>query len=481
MNFVLGRFFEDHQQTRQACAAVRRGKVKNLESRVRGKGSHALVAANTEVMMFKAVTKGIFFCLVLGAFGGVRAQEVLDRIVAVVDDKIILQSELVQFTTQTAFQLGLNPQRDVEKFNLLREQALQNLINQKVMLTKAQEDSVTVDQRQIDQELDDRMKAIVQQLGSEQKAEEYFGQPMRKIRRTFRTDIEEQLLVRNLQQKKVRELKVSRREVEQFYNTYRDSLPMVEASVKLSHILFNIQASEEAVSVAREKLESIQERIRAGEDFAKLAGEFSEDPGSSKRGGELGLIQRGDFVREFEETAFALEPNQVSEIVRTQFGFHIIKLIERRGEKVNVRHILIRVPTVAGDEERTRATAEQVRADILANNITFAEAAKKYSSDQTTSEKGGDLGWFETGQLQVEAFREAARTLQPGEISAPLKTEFGFHLVRLNEKREARRLTLAEDWDRLHEMALNHKAEDELRRWVESLKQQMYVRVVEGS
>ncbi len=429
--------------------------------------------------MLKAVMQGIFACLLF--CGRSDAQEIVDRIVAVVDDKIILQSELVQFTTQTAFQLGLNPQREPEKFNALRAQALQNLINQKVMLTQAQEDSITVDERQIEQVLEERMKAIVQQLGSEQKAEEYFGLPLRKIRKQFRDDIEEQLMVRNLQQKKMRELKVSRREVEQFYQTYQDSLPMVEASVKLSHVLFNIQAGDEAVQAAREKIESVQKRIREGEDFAKLAGEFSEDPGSAKRGGELGLIQRGDFVREFEEAAFALEPDQVSEIVRTQFGFHIIKLIERRGEKINVRHVLIRVPTVASDEQRTREQAAAIRADIVAGKITFEDAAKKYSNDQTTNEKGGDLGWFEATQLQVEAFREAARTLQPGEISEPLKTEFGYHLVRLNEKREARKLSLTEDADRLHEMALNHKAEEQLRRWVESLKQQMYVRVAEGS
>ena len=431
--------------------------------------------------MSQAVIKGIFACVCLALYGRAAAQEVLDRIVAVVDDKIILQSELVQFTTQTAFQLGLNPQRDPEKFEELRLQALQNLVNQKVMLTKAQEDSITVDERQIEQVLDERMKAIVQQLGSEQKAEEYFGQPLRKIRKLFRTDIEEQLMVRNLQQKKMRDLKVSRREVEQFYQTYKDSLPMLHASVRLSHVLLNIQASDEAVQVAREKITSIQKRIQEGEDFALLAGQYSEDPGSSKRGGELGFIQRGDFVREFEEAAFALEPNQVSEIVRTQFGFHIIKLLERRGEKINVRHILIRVPTVAGDEQRTRERAGQIRDDILAGNLSFAEAAKQYSNDQTTNEKGGDLGWFEADQLQIAAFREAARTLALGEISEPLKTEFGFHIVRLEEKREARKLTLEEDWDRLQELALNHKAEGEFRQWVEGLKRQIYVRVVEES
>jgi peptidyl-prolyl cis-trans isomerase SurA len=405
------------------------------------------------------------------------AQEVLDRIVAVVDDKIILQSELDQFGYQMAFQLGINPQRDVEKFQALKQEALNNLVNQKVMLTKAQEDSIVVDDRQVDQLLDERIKSMVDQLGSEEKVEEYFGQPLRKIRRTFRSDIADALMVRTLQQKKMRELKVSRREVEQFYQAYKDSLPTIKASVKLSHVLFNVQPGEVAANAAREKLDGLLKRIRGGEDFAKLAGEFSEDPGSMKRGGELGFIQRGDFVREFEEVAFSLKPGEISEIVQTQFGFHLIQLIDRRGEKINVRHILLRVTTTAEDEERVREEAASVLAEIKSGKVKFEDAAKQYSTDKTTNEKGGDLGWFELEQLQVAAFREVARTLQPGEISEPLKTEFGFHLVRLDERREPRQYTLAEDWAQIEEMAMQHKGETEMRAWVESLKKKMYVRI----
>ncbi len=405
------------------------------------------------------------------------AQEVLDRIVAVVDDKIILQSELNQFSYQTAFQLGIDPRRDKEKFAALEKEALNNLVNQKVMLTKAQEDSITVDDRQVDQLLDERIKSMVDQLGSEEKVEEYFGQSLRKIRRTFRTDIADALMVRTLQQKKMRELKVSRREVEQFYQAYKDSLPTIKASAKLSHILLNVQPGEVAANAAREKLEGLLKRIRGGEDFAKLAGEYSQDPGSMKRGGELGFIQRGDFVREFEEVAFALKPGEISDIVQTQFGFHILQLIDRRGEKINVRHILLRVATTAEDEARVRAKADSLLTDIKSGKIKFEDAAKQYSTDKTTNEKGGDLGWFELDQLQVAAFREAARTLSPGEISEPLKTEFGFHLVRLDERREPRKYTLTEDWAQIEEMAMQHKGETEMRAWVESLKKKMYVRI----
>jgi len=430
--------------------------------------------------MFRRVSTVVLLLLLLATQHS-PAQEVLDRIVAVVDDKIILQSELSQYAYQLAIQLGLDPRREPAKFAALQKNALASLVDQKVLLTKAQEDSVVVDERQVDQLLEDRIKNITQQLGSEEKVEEYFGQPMRKIRRTLRRDISEGLLVRNLQQQRYRDIKISRREVENFYQTMKDSLPGIKESVKLSHILMNIQAGDEAVAAAREKAEGLLKRIRAGENFAQLAGQYSEDPGSSKRGGELGFIQRGDFVREFEETAFALQPGEISGLVQSQFGFHIIQMIDRRGEKINVRHILIRVAMSTDDESRTRAKLQSLREELAAGKITFEEAARQYSNDLTTNEKDGDLGWFEIDQLQVPEFAQASKSLKPGEISEPIKTQFGYHLVRLDARREPRQFNLKEDWEQIQDMALNYKAEHEFRKWVEEYKKELYIKITDES
>ncbi len=410
-----------------------------------------------------------------------QAQEVLDRIVATVDDKIILQSELSQYAYQLAIQMGIDPRRDAAKFEALRANALESLVDQKAMLVKAAEDSIVVDERQVDQVLDDRIKAMTQQLGSEEKVEEYFGQPMRKIRRTLRRDISEGMLVRTLQQKKFREVKISRREVEQFYHAMKDSLPGIKESVRLSHILLNIQAGDEATKAARAKAEELLTRIRAGENFAELAGKYSEDPGSQKRGGELGFIQRGDFVREFEEAAFALQPGEISGLVQSQFGIHIIQMIDRRGEKINVRHILIRVAMSAGDENRTAERLKNLREEIVSGKIKFEDAAKQHSNDLTTNEKGGDLGWFEIDQLQVPEFVGVAKSLKPGEISQPIKTQFGYHIVRLDERREPRDFNLKEDWDQIEDMALNFKAEQEFRKWVDALKKDLYIKIADQS
>ncbi len=419
----------------------------------------------------------IIFSLIALLSSARAQQQVLDQIAAVVDDNIILASELEQYTRQLAIQLGINQEKDPEKFQALRKNTLSNLVVQKVLLTKAKEDSVTVDDRVVDQNLEEQIKRMVESLGSEEKLEEYFGQPLRKIRRTLRQEIADRALVESLQSRKVREIRISRREVEEFYKTQKDSLPALNAAVRLSHILFLVEAGESAQRSAKALIDSLLSLARSGQDFAELAKQFSEDPGSASRGGELGLIERGDFVKEFEEAAFALKPNEISEVVKTQFGFHIVQLIERRGEKINARHILARLSTTADDDSAAYRTAQQCRDDILSGKYSFAEAARKFSQDKTTQDAGGDLGWFEADQLEIPAFRQAAQTLAVGEMTKPVKTQFGYHLVRLDEKRESRALSLEHDYDQIQEMALYSKRQREFAAWVENLKKQLYIRV----
>jgi peptidyl-prolyl cis-trans isomerase SurA len=419
----------------------------------------------------------IIFSLIAGLSSARAQQQVIDQIAAVVDDNIILASELEQYTRQLAIQLGINQEKEPEKFQTLRKNTLSNLVVQKVLLTKAKEDSVTVDDRVVDQNLEEQIKRMVESLGSEEKLEEYFGQPLRKIRRTLRQEIADRALVESLQSRKMREIRISRREIDEFYKAQKDSLPALNAAVKLSHILFLVEAGENAQRAAKARIDSLLSLARSGEDFAELAKQFSEDPGSASRGGELGLIERGDFVKEFEEAAFALKPNEISDVVKTQFGFHIIQLIERRGEKINARHILARLSTTANDDSAAYRTARQCRDDILSGKYSFVEAARKFSQDKTTQDAGGDLGWFEADQLEIPAFRQAAQTLAVSEMTKPVKTQFGYHLVRLDERRESRALSLEQDFDQIQEMALYSKRQREFAAWVENLKKQLYVRV----
>lgn len=408
-------------------------------------------------------------------------QEVLDKIIAIVGENIILQSELYQYSYSLALQLGIDPQKEPDKLRQLQDETLENLIVQKVLLEKARQDSIEVSDRHVDVALDDRINQMIQQLGSEEKVEKYFGMSLRQIRREFRDDIREGLLVEAIQNKKNQEVQISRREVEEFYRAHRDSLPELKESVKLSHILMSVEPSAAAVAAARQKIEELKSRLDKGEDFVELARQFSEDPGSASKGGDLGLMQRGDLVKEFEEVAFALNPGEISDIVRTRFGFHIIQLIKRVGDKINPRHILVRLDTSPEDAKVTVERMNELRSEILAGKLTFAEAAQKYSKDEQTASKGGDLGWFQIDQFQIPAFKTAVANLNVGEISEPVNTRFGYHLIRLDDRREARKLDLKSDWQQIEQWALNLKRQQQFQKWVSEVKKEIYIEIKKSS
>ncbi|MCR4440171.1 MAG: peptidylprolyl isomerase [bacterium] len=416
--------------------------------------------------------------IVLVAAHAALAQEVLDRVVAVVDDKPILESEVSQGAFFLAMQLRIDPNREPERFKELQRLTLETLVTQQILLEKAEEDTVVADAKRVEAFLEQQMQSIIQQLGSQEKVEEYFGMPMRKIRRQYEEEIRKNLTVQQLRETKFGNVKVSRREVEQFYAAHKDSLPGVKEAVEISHILVEVRPGEEARQNALRRMEEVKRRLAAGEDFAQVAREMSDDPGSAQRGGDLGFMQRGDFVREFEEVAFSLEPGQRSEVVETQFGFHLIELLDRRGEKVRVRHILIALGTTKEDE---KAAAERIK-DVyrqLREGGDFAALAKELSDDETTAQQGGHLGWFELDQLRETApeFVVALRGLAPGQITEPFRTKYGFHILKLLDRRQPRVLTLETDWDTIEQMALNDKKQREFEKWVAELRAEMYVEV----
>jgi len=334
-----------------------------------------------------------------------------------------------------------------------------------------------VSDRQIESVLGDQIQQMVRQLGSEKRVEEYFGSSLTKVKRDFRKEVEERLLVQRLRETKNMEIQISRREVESFYSSYQDSLPELKESVKLQHILVNVEASESALGTARDKAEKVLKRLRSGEDFEALAREFSEDPGSASRGGNLGTLQRGDLVREYEAVAFDLEPGQISEVVQSQFGLHIIQLLEKTGEKINTRHILFRVDTSQDDEIETQKRLLTLKDRILANELTFTEAAKEYSKDEQTKSKGGDLGWFQVDEFQIKAFEEGIKGLKPGDISPPIKTQFGYHLIKLVERRDARQLSITEDWEQIENWALEFKRRQEFEKYVANVREDVYIEI----
>jgi len=419
---------------------------------------------------------GLFFILIIAiTICDLFSQQVIDKIVAIVDDDVILQSELLQYSLNLAFQYKIDPRYERDKFEDLQKQVLENMINQKILLSKAEEDTIEVNDREVDNVLDSQIERMVQQIGSIEKLEEYMGMPLRKIRRDFREDVQDNLKVESLKTQKMRKVQISRREVEHFYSTLKDSLPEIKETVDISHILVEIKPGENAEIEAKKRIIEIKEKLRVGADFIDLAKKYSEDPGSKLRGGELGFFNRGEFVREFEEVAFALQPGEISDIVKSEHGFHIIQMIERLGEKINVRHILIRLAATSEDAEMSEKKIYEIRKLLDDKDVDFQEIAKKYSDDRTTKDQGGNLGKFIIDELQEPEFKKIVEKLAPGEISQPFKTRFGWHILKLNNFQEARDLSLDKDWEQIEKWALSIKQQKEIDKWLIELKKLTYI------
>jgi len=405
--------------------------------------------------------------------------EILDGVAAVIGDKVILRSEWMQAAHGLALQAGLNPASQPEEFKKFRVEVLKNLINNKVLLIKAEEDTVKIEEQQITARLDERINEMIAQLGSREKVEEYFGMSIQKIKKNNRDEIRDQLTIQQVQQEKMSKVQVSRRDVEQFYASMKDSLPRRPAQVRLRHLLKEIKAGQSARTIAEAKMRRIQGRLAEGADFGELAKEESEDPGTASKGGLLGWVDKGMLFESFDNAAFALEPGQVSGVVETALGLHLIQMFAKEGNRANLRHILVRIGLSEQDEKEVSNEISRLRERIVSGE-DFGELAKQFSDDKESKENGGDLqDWFAVETFQIPEFRVVADTLQPGEISLPFKTQFGFHLVKLEARRPASAISLEDDWEQIKNYALQMKQQKAMTGWIEDLMRSVYVRIAD--
>ncbi|HRT00227.1 MAG TPA: peptidylprolyl isomerase, partial [Bacteroidales bacterium] len=261
---------------------------------------------------------------------------VIDQIVAKVGNEIILKSDIENQYYQVLAQ-GYVEEED------LRCEVLEELLFQKLLYLQAKADSIQVTDREVESELDRRLSIFITQYGSEEKLEEYFGKSISEIKSDFRELIREQMMTQKVQQKLTSDIKVSPSDVRMFYESLpKDELPVIQGYYEFSEIVIVPKITKEEKEKTIEKLNNIRERIIQGESFATMAILYSEDPGSASKGGELGFVSRTDLVPEFSSVAFNLtSTDDVSRVVETEYGFHIIQLIERKGNLMNFRHILI--------------------------------------------------------------------------------------------------------------------------------------------
>ena len=399
-------------------------------------------------------------------------QNVVDRIVAVVDKEIITESDIHERITYAALQNRLDP-----KSPDLRHQVMENLIAEKLMLAQAILDSVAVTEDEVTRSLDQQFQNFVKQAGSEQALEKVYGKPVSRMKREFRPEMRKQLLIQKLRQQREANLSVSRREVEEFFESYKDSLPRVPEEVDISHIFIVPKPDTSLENKTRLQLNALRDSIVAGGDFADFAKRYSQDPNGAT-GGDLGWAKRGvAFVPEFEEAVFALKEKEISPVVKTEFGFHLIQLLERRGESVHARHILLRTEKGPASDTAAIHLLSALRDSILQGK-SLAELARRYSEDEDTKSIGGDLGQISVDQLEAD-FSSVVKDLKAGEISQPhrvtMKNSYGYQIVFLKKRVAAHSVNLTDDYRRTEQMALYVKRNKMNAAWIEELKKNIYV------
>lgn len=432
--------------------------------------------------------KNIILSLLI-AFSGILTAysqpQVLDQVAAVVGNKIVLQShiqsQIQQYKTQGT---ELPPDANCA--------ILEEMLFQKLLLHHAEIDSITVSESQVDQELDRRLRYFIAQIGSEKALEEYYGKTIEEIKDDFKDLIKDQLQVQTMQGKITDNATVTPAEVKAFFKKFpEDSLPLINAEVEVAHILATPKISEEARKEAREKIETLRERVLKGEKLATLAVLYSEDPGSAKKSGELGMVGRGSFVPEFEAVAFNLKPGEVSKVIETTYGYHILELIERRGEQINVRHILISPKVSAQDLFRARTYLDSVYVVMQSTDtLTFADAALKFSDDKESKNNGGMLinpatgtTKFEMDQVDPQVFFVIDK-LKPGEFSQPALVQLpggkqGYRILYLKSRTEPHRANLKDDYQKIQEAALAEKQQQIMDKWIAKKLESTYFRIAD--
>jgi len=414
----------------------------------------------------------VLTALVLCGVHRLGAQTVIDRIVAVVDKEIITESDLEQQLNLVALQNRLDPKQPE-----LRKQVLESMIADRLILAQAILDSVTVTDDEVTRVLDQQFQNFIRQAGSEQRLEQAYGKPIALLKREYRPVVQKQLLIQRVRQQREASIQVARREVEEFFEAYKDSLPKVPEEVELSQIFVVPKPDTTFEKQTRDKLNAIRDSILAGGDFADFAKRYSQD-GSAAGGGDLGWAKRGlVFVPEFEAAVFALKEGEISPVIKTEYGYHIIQLLERRGESVHARHILLRVQKGPASDSAAVEFLRGLRERAL-HGESFAELARKYSEDENTKSVGGDLGRVAVDQLEPD-FASVVKDLKKGEISEPhrivLGPSYGYQIVLLRERIPAHDVSLAQDYHRVEQMALFVKRQREYTQWLDEMKKNIYV------
>ena len=442
----------------------------------------------------------IIVAILMTAFAAMAQEgktQVIDKVVAVVGKNIILQSDIESQYIQYRMQGSIEGSSSAMRCAILEE-----LLFQKLMLNQAEMDSIVVTDAEVDVELNRRITELIGRAGSQEKLESIFNKTMAEIKDELRRLVKEKTLQDRVRADILNGVTVAPAEVKAFYRSLPDdSIPMVDTEYEIMQIVKRPPVSVDEKLAVKDQLYQIRKRILEGESsFSAMAVLYSEDPGSARKGGELGFTGRGEFAPEFEVVAFNLKDGEISEVVETQFGFHIIQLIERRDDYVNCRHILMTPKVPVEALEKAQADLDSAAMLIRNGDMTFEEACKKFSDDDSKTNGGYIVNPIEGGyRITISEIQELGEypsfgefknlafvisKLNVGEVSSPLPmtTNDGkdaFRLVMVKKKVDAHKATLENDYSRIQTWAMNQKNQTVIKNWIRSKAKKAFIRIDE--
>ena len=398
----------------------------------------------------------------------------VDKVIARVNDKIVLHSELLIACQQYLAQGG----QDIPN---LKCKLLEHILLSKLMVDKAQSSGITVNNEEVQQEVQQKMQYLIAQAGSEQTLVQHWGKPLSDIRMEVEEKLREQLVVDKMRAQIIKNITITPQEVKEFFETLPpQERPYYPAEVEIRQIVKYPTISQQEIGRLTEQLKALKGRIQNGESFEKLASQHSQDPGSAPQGGELGFWRLGELAPAYEATALALKPGEISDPVATQFGLHLIQLIAHEKDQYNSRHILLKPDPQALDIDAAKAQLAQLRTEIMDGKITFVKAAQDRSDDMATSTVGGLLtGSQGSARMSVDKLPSelffAIEQLTPNAISEPLvfttpDNQKAVHLLYLKDRIPPRQATLVQDYDKLQQLVINEKRANALQNWFNDTK-----------
>jgi len=410
--------------------------------------------------------------------------KLIDKVVAVVGENAIYYSDIenqyMQYIMQGYTSNG----------NAVRCQIFEELLFAKLLLNQAQIDSIDISDEQVESEMDRRLQYFISQIGSREKLEAYYDKSILEIKNDLRGVIYDQMLSEQVKRGIASDIKITPSEVKDYYKSLpKDSIFTVPSEIEYSEIVMEPKVTPEEKAFARAKLAGIRKRIIDGADFATMARIYSEDPGSAARGGELGDFSRGVMYPEFEAAAFALQPDEVSPIIETEAGFHILKLIKRKGEYINVRHILIQTKISPVSLEKAKSLIDSVYQLIVSGEYTFEQAAQRFSSEESRNNGGAAINpatgnrSFNPQQLDKSLFFMLDK-MNVGEIKPPVmyqkdRTKKAFRIVRLDKRTKPHKASLDTDYDLIQAAALEKKKSNAINDWIQEKTKDTYISILD--